>query len=664
MKNLKKSNTLMIRPVRIIVFIILAAFLSILISFDYLNGYKNKRDNDDKLILNLYGKQKMLTQEIGKDSASIYMILQSGRLENDDLYFTDQRQLDDIKAGLKLSGELFSEILEATQSGRLTWESYKLDIRGLLSEASGQLNDITTLWSDFEKAIDIILGANELNDEVTEAARFIAENNMVLLEQVDSLQDIIIKEAVKYSERLERLFRILIGLFSTIAFVALFYLLRYIIFPFNALYKGLTETGLNEIPKRPGFPTRKKIAPMVDEINGLLQKFDDLISLIENINNNSSLTEVLNFINSTFSKIIPYNYIGIALLNEDKTQLIASYGVSDGNVHGLPENMIGKTFNINDTSLGNLITNGKARIINDLEEYTKGKPVKMYNRIILDAGIRASITLPLKVSGEPVGIIFFSSIKKNVYHEGHLNFLGTLADSIAISFYQNAYIENIIYSSILALAKLAEARDVDTGEHLERIKVYSRIIAEILYENDVYTDEVNWEFIHNVERYSQLHDIGKVGIADSILLNTGKLTAKEFEEMKKHTIYGARVLRIADQNINRRGHSLFGLGIEIAESHHEKWDGTGYPYGKKGLEIPLSARIVAIADVFDALTSRRHYKEPLPFEDAIKIINEEKGTRFDPNILEPVMANKHLLRKAYYSIKDKKNCSKANIINL
>ena len=150
-----------------------------------------------------------------------------------------------------------------------------------------------------------------------------------------------------------------------------------------------------------------------------------------------------------------------------------------------------------------------------------------------------------------------------------MKFLETLANSIAISFQQNTYIDNIIYSSVLALAKLAEARDTDTGHHLERMKSYSRIIAEILHEDDRYADEITLEYISNIERYSPLHDIGKVGIPDGILLKPGKLTEDEFEEMKQHTIYGTEVLRNAEDNLNTKGRSVFSMAIDITLGHHE-----------------------------------------------------------------------------------------------
>lgn len=416
----------------------------------------------------------------------------------------------------------------------------------------------------------------------------------------------------------------LIVVLIIIILISLFRLQRDIIKPYNQLYSGFSDIGLSS-----------------------------LIALIENINNNASFTETLQFINRTFSSFIPYNYIGIALISEDKKSLKASYGVSDESIIGLPEKIMGATWPIKDTSLKDLILSGRARIINDLEEYCSGKQMKIYNQFILDAGIKASITLPLKVSGEPIGVIFFSSANKNVYNEGHVNFLRTLANSIAISLNQNIFVSEIIYSSVYALAKLAETRDEDTGEHLMHMSLYSRLIAEHLYENDIFTEEITLEYIDQLERFSSLHDIGKVGVRDSILQKPGKLTDAEFEEIKMHASFGAEVLKSAESHIQKKGKSLFAMGIDIALGHHEKWDGSGYPNGKKELEIPLCARIVAVADVFDALTSHRPYKNAYPLEQSFRIMEEGRGKHFDPIIIDIFLKNRNRIEELYHSFQDK-----------
>jgi response regulator RpfG family c-di-GMP phosphodiesterase len=530
-------------------------------------------------------------------------------------------------------------------------ESKGINIKASIERNSEYLKGIDEIWAEYNKSIDVLIYSNKLNKEMTNAILYISENNLELLELCDSLLNHVLQDSINSSERLKRISYALIGLLGIILIITLYHLIKYVLLPFHQLYKGVINIGVNHNMKHSKLPTKNKMMPIVSDINNMFHKINNLISLIENISNNASFTETLNFINETFSAYIPYNYIGIALIDEDKKLLRASYGVADENIVGLPENLVGSTWPINDTSLENLLQTGEARIINDLEEYTAGRPIKQYNVAILEAGIRASITLPLKVSGEPVGVIFFSSNQKNVYNEEHLKFLKSLVNSIAISFNQNIFINDVLYSSVLALAKLAEARDEDTGEHLTRMKFYSRAIAELLYENNLYTDEITMEYIDNIERFSPLHDIGKVGIRDGILLKPSKLTEEEFDEMKQHTKFGADVLRTAEVNMQKRGKSLFNMGIEIAESHHEKWDGSGYPYGKKEKEIPLSARIVAVADVFDALTSKRPYKEPFSLEVSFGILEEGRGKHFDPDIIDILLANQDRIVWIYHNLR-------------
>lgn len=454
---------------------------------------------------------------------------------------------------------------------------------------------------------------------------------------------------------------ITIGVFFFIIFIlcimivmAVYHYQRHIVYSYKKLYHGMFELGLvNEGNKQKS--NNHKSAALHTDIDEMFHRINDILRLIENMNNNSSFTEMLDFINNTFSPFIPYNYIGVALLEKEETVIKAAYGVSDGTVLGLPENLIGKSVILKETSLNTIIDHGNARIINDLEEYTKGKPLKLYNKIILEAGIRSSITLPLKVAEKPVGVIFFSSYHKNVYKEEHIKFLKMLVNSIAISFKQNIFINDLFYSNTLALAKLAEARDEDTGEHLERMKYYSVKIAELLLRNEIYKEEITLEFIDNIERFSPLHDIGKVGVPDGILLKPEKLTEEEYEQMKKHTVYGADVLRAAEETIGKHKKSLFVMGIEIAEGHQEKWDGSGYPFGRKGKEIPLSARIVAVADVFDALTSKRPYKNAFSFEKSFQMIVEESGTHFDPVIVTCFKNNKEVILRMYRKFHDEVN---------
>jgi PAS domain S-box-containing protein len=198
-------------------------------------------------------------------------------------------------------------------------------------------------------------------------------------------------------------------------------------------------------------------------------------------------------------------------------------------------------------------------------------------------------------------------------------------------------------AAILGFARLTEYRDVDTGKHLERIREYTRVLALGLAMLPKYANYISTEYIEDLCLSSILHDVGKVGIEDAVLLKAGKLDPQEFEKIKRHAQLGGEALRAVDQELKRE--SFLTIGKEVAFYHHERWDGTGYPAGRKGEQIPLSARIVALADVYDALTSKRSYKEELPHEEAVKIIVSERGTHFDPDVVDVFEQNLDTFRR-------------------
>lgn len=184
---------------------------------------------------------------------------------------------------------------------------------------------------------------------------------------------------------------------------------------------------------------------------------------------------------------------------------------------------------------------------------------------------------------------------------------------------------------IFAMANLAEARDNDTGNHLERIRYYSKVLAEKIFDENI-NNEVTPLFIDNLLMTSPLHDIGKIGIPDFVLLKPGRLDEKEYAIMKQHTNIGYEALNAATEKYPNA--EYLKMSAEIALYHHEKYDGTGYPYGLKGEDIPLCARIVALADVYDALVSKRIYKSAMPHDMAKSIIVSERGKHFDPAVVD------------------------------
>jgi putative two-component system response regulator len=187
--------------------------------------------------------------------------------------------------------------------------------------------------------------------------------------------------------------------------------------------------------------------------------------------------------------------------------------------------------------------------------------------------------------------------------------------------------------TIMAMASLAETRDNETGNHIRRTQNYVRALALKLREDPQFAPELDDSAIELLYKSAPLHDIGKVGIPDAILLKPGKLTAEEFTIMKTHTTLGRDAILAAEGLIDAPS-TFLRLAREIAHYHQEKWDGSGYPEGLVGEAIPLSARLMAVADVYDALISRRVYKPPFPREKAVAIIREGRGQHFDPLIVD------------------------------
>ena len=193
-------------------------------------------------------------------------------------------------------------------------------------------------------------------------------------------------------------------------------------------------------------------------------------------------------------------------------------------------------------------------------------------------------------------------------------------------------IEHLQDVMMLSMAELVECRDENTGGHVKRTAEYVKILTEEIVEAGLYSDILTPEYVRDIIRSAPIHDIGKIGINDATLLKAGSLDNEEFEYMKNHAELGGQTIQKMINEVN--GESFLNIAKDMAHYHHERWDGSGYPSGLKGEEIPISARIMAVADVYDALTTKRPYKKAFEHEVAFKIIMDGKGKIFDPNIID------------------------------
>lgn len=252
------------------------------------------------------------------------------------------------------------------------------------------------------------------------------------------------------------------------------------------------------------------------------------------------------------------------------------------------------------------------------------------------------ISEPLRTKDGEVGEIVVDVVDADgrELRGGEQNILAAIASTAAVAAhneFRRRQRDEAQYATVVALARLSEQRDQETGAHLERVSEYCRLVAEGLVEAGLHKGLIDAAWIRDLTRSAPLHDIGKVGIPDSILLKKGKLTPGEWEVMKTHAQIGADTLRSVANS--RHSQSYLSMGLDIALCHHERWDGSGYPAGLAGEAIPLAARILALADVYDALTTVRPYKTAWTHEEALTYIRENRATHFDPEVVDAFLTN-------------------------
>jgi HD-GYP domain-containing protein (c-di-GMP phosphodiesterase class II) len=259
-------------------------------------------------------------------------------------------------------------------------------------------------------------------------------------------------------------------------------------------------------------------------------------------------------------------------------------------------------------------------------------------RQLADAGLAAVALLPVREDGQVIAGVMLGSRNPDAFTGWRQRWLQNVGHLIASALHRSIHIEHLGLSMVRGLAELAEHRDPTTGRHLERMQRYAGIIARELVRRGAVDPRQLPRFAEQVETFAPLHDIGKVGISDRILLKTGPLTVEERADMQRHPVIGAQVLMAVAERLGIEGERLLAHGMDIALYHHERYDGGGYPNGLVGKAIPLSARIVAVADVFDALTSERPYKPAWSEADALDYLRAETGSFFDPEVIDAFLS--------------------------
>lgn len=421
---------------------------------------------------------------------------------------------------------------------------------------------------------------------------------------------------------------------------------------YDFLYKPIDDFGILEYSIKRAVES-KKLREERERHLAELEKINEIISML---NSGKSTDEIFSMLNISLKKVIPFDGLVLTLLNETNTFLNVENVIFN---HGFFHSLIrkGDRFLASQFTMGRFVEEGKDFVnIPDLGSYLKVNESHDVFMEFFRNGINSLLAVSLKLKDQVRGIILFMSCYKSSFKDHHITFVKSIVGQIALSVQRAELMKEIENHSrnlekmvserteevlktqrttIFALGSLADARDSETGDHLERIRNYSVLLLQ-LYKYDGDHPEINARFMRDLYDSSVLHDIGKVGIPDEILLKKGSLTHDEFEIMKHHTTIGYDALKNASAD---QGTDYFlSMAMDIILYHHERWDGNGYPEGLKGEDIPLTARIVSIVDVYDALTSRRPYKDAYSHDKAIDIMKGEAG-KFDPVLFNHFIEN-------------------------
>ena len=348
------------------------------------------------------------------------------------------------------------------------------------------------------------------------------------------------------------------------------------------------------------------------------------------LNQDLPLAEKLKLVHNSIIQQLPHIVRIAVAVYDPKTDLLKTFIHSSSGAEPL-SHYHAKL--VETSSLLQIIENGKPRVVNDLQIFTQSK--KVHSQRILAQGYAASYTMPMYHKGEFFGFVFFNADQKNVFHEQNLHYLDLFGHLLSLTVMQELAQYRTLQAAVQTACEITHQRDNETGSHLDRMSRYARLIAEELAEQFQFTDE----FIEQIFMFSPLHDLGKIAIPDNILLKPGKLDKSEFDIMKTHADKGREMIEgmLVHFGIEKQQNSE--LLCNIAQYHHEAMDGSGYPRGLKGDAIPIEARIIAVADIFDALTSPRPYKQAWSNAEAFSALEEMAGVTLDPDCVHALLKN-------------------------
>lgn len=367
---------------------------------------------------------------------------------------------------------------------------------------------------------------------------------------------------------------------------------------------------------------------------------------LEAINHNISLREKLVKIHQTLRSHLPFIKRMAVAVYDPKTTLLKTYVHSSGDDNPLPNYQAALA---DAPSLEAIMKQGRPRVINNMSIFEKGE--HEHTQRIGHQGYAASYTLPIYSNDVFFGFIFFNASEVDVLTEHVLEQLDVFGHLVSLMVANEIANMRTLVAAVTTAAHLTHQRDPETGGHLDRMSRYARLIAKILATQHQLDDE----YIERIFMFSPLHDIGKIGIPDDVLLKPGSLDQAETIVMHSHAAKGREIVDDLLENFGLEAIQNIGILRNIAGCHHEQMDGSGYPAGLKGDAIPLEARIVAVADVFDALTSRRPYKEAWSNDEAFAMLERLAGEKLDAECVQAMIENRAQVEQIQAQFKEQEN---------
>mgnify|MGYP001764793519 CR=1 FL=1 len=492
------------------------------------------------------------------------------------------------------------------------------------AHSRSQLQRTADDWNAFRFMLNRRLSSAKGAPDVTRGAEYIAQFGDDLAKSSAQLSRAF-QDMMEQKLATIRLFnQLVLGIAAVImvALVALLY--RHLVRPLRETMEGFSRVARGDLGHQVPVQGGGEIGQMTTAFNQLSVRLNALFRLTDRIAQGNTLDDTLRFATEEFRGFLPLDWVGLFFLAPDGDRFVLErqYG---GAETSLREGMSFPRFGVT-------LQTGALRTINDLGAGLLEDPADACVGMLRHAGFESAMLLPTQGSGG-VALLVFASRARGAYASEHTELIENVAGQLTHALDKTVFMEGLVVSAVQGLAKLAESRDPETGDHLARMALYAALIAEELGRVGPYQEQITAAYVRSIHQFAPMHDIGKVGLGDSILRKPGALSEAERLDMQRHPGIGAEVLRRCEAQVNGLGYSIFRMAIEIAEGHHERFDGAGYPRGLAGDSIPLAARIVSVADVFDALTSKRPYKEAWPVEKALAMLEAEAGSQFDPDVV-------------------------------